>query len=117
MHRMPSDLRVAAYDEVRLVALTTQDEDRAAEFVARTLGELAIAGPELRETLRVYVREGMSASRAARALFTHRNTVLNRVARARSSCRSRWRATAWTSASRWRSCAGLDRDPARSRAR
>jgi DNA-binding PucR family transcriptional regulator len=82
MHRMPSDLRLAAYDEVRLVALTTQDEERAAEFVARTLGELAVAPPEVRETLRVYVREGMSASRAARALFTHRNTVLNRVARA-----------------------------------
>jgi len=82
MHRMPIDLRLAAYDEVRLVALTTQDEERAAEFVARTLGDLAAAGPELRETLRVYVREGMSASRAARELFTHRNTVLNRVARA-----------------------------------
>jgi DNA-binding PucR family transcriptional regulator len=43
---------------------------------------VAAAEPELRETLRVYVREGLSASRAARALFTHRNTVLNRVARA-----------------------------------
>lgn len=82
MHRMPSDLRLAAYDEVRLVALTAQDEDRAAEFVAGTLGDLAAADPELRETLRVYVRSGMSASRAARELFTHRNTVLNRVARA-----------------------------------
>jgi DNA-binding PucR family transcriptional regulator len=81
MHRMP-DLRLAAYDDVRLVALTAQDEDRAAEFVSRTLGDLAAAEPELRETLRVYIREGSSASRAARALFTHRNTVLNRVARA-----------------------------------
>src|SRR4029453_10635066 len=43
MHRMPSDLRLAAYDDVRLVALTTQDEDPAAEFVARTLGELGTA--------------------------------------------------------------------------
>jgi DNA-binding PucR family transcriptional regulator len=51
--------------------------------VARTLGRLATADPELRETLRVYIREEFSASRAARALFAHRNTVLNRLARAR----------------------------------
>jgi DNA-binding PucR family transcriptional regulator len=82
MDRAPGELRLAAYEDVRLVALTAQDEDRAAEFVARTLGDVAAAEPELRETLRVYVREGLSASRAARALFTHRNTVLNRVARA-----------------------------------
>jgi len=30
----------------------------------------------------VYVREQFSASRAARALYTHRNTVLNRLQRA-----------------------------------
>lgn len=83
MHRMPGALRVASYEDVQLVALTAADDAGAADFVARTLGELATAGPELRETLRVYLREGSSASRAARALFTHRNTVLNRLARAR----------------------------------
>jgi DNA-binding PucR family transcriptional regulator len=83
MHRMPGELRVAGYEDVQLVALTATDDERAADFVARTLGELATASPELRETLRVYLREGFSASRAARALFTHRNTVLNRLARAR----------------------------------
>jgi DNA-binding PucR family transcriptional regulator len=51
--------------------------------VARTLGALAGADEDLRETLRVYIREGCSASRAARALFAHRNTVLNRLSRAR----------------------------------
>ena len=83
MHRMPGELRVASYEDVQLVALAAADDAGAADFVARTLGELASAGPELRETLRVYLREGFSASRAARALFTHRNTVLNRLARAR----------------------------------
>lgn len=83
MQRMPADRRVARYEDVQLVALTAADEARAADFVARTLGELATAPDELRETLRVYLREGSSASRAARALFTHRNTVLNRLARAR----------------------------------
>jgi DNA-binding PucR family transcriptional regulator len=83
MHRMPGALRVASYEDVELVALTSADDERTADFVTRTLGELATASPELRETLRVYLREGSSASRAARALFTHRNTVLNRLARAR----------------------------------
>jgi DNA-binding PucR family transcriptional regulator len=63
--------------------LSAQDEEGTSEFVARTLGRLAGAEPELRETLRVYIREEFSASRAARALFAHRNTVLNRLARAR----------------------------------
>src|SRR4051794_6679356 len=83
MHRMAGELRVASYEDVQLVALTAADEEEASEFVARTLGPLATADPELRETLRVYIREEFSASRAARALFAHRNTVLNRLARAR----------------------------------
>jgi DNA-binding PucR family transcriptional regulator len=83
MNRMPDELRLASYEDVQLVALTADDEERAAEFVARTLGDLVTADPELRETLRVYIREQFSASRAARALYAHRNTVLNRLARAR----------------------------------
>jgi DNA-binding PucR family transcriptional regulator len=83
MNRMPEDLRVASYGDVQLVVLASQDEERASEFVTRTLGELATADAELRETLRVYIREGFSASAAARALYAHRNTVLNRLARGR----------------------------------
>ncbi len=83
MNRMSEGVRIATYEDVHLVALSTQDADEAADFVARTLGDLAMADPELRETLRVYIREQFSASRAARALYAHRNTVLNRLARAR----------------------------------
>jgi DNA-binding PucR family transcriptional regulator len=83
MQRMPGALRLASYEDVQLVALTAADEEGAADFVTRTLGRLAAADPELRETLRVYIREEFSASRAARALYAHRNTVLNRLARAR----------------------------------
>lgn len=82
MYRASPDLRVATFAEVQLVALAAQDAERSAEFVARTLGALASADPELRHTLRVYIREQFSASRAARALFAHRNTVLNRLQRA-----------------------------------
>ena len=82
MLRTPGEPRVATFDDVQLVALAADDEERAAQFVVRTLGDLASAEPELRHTLRVYIREQFSASRAARALYAHRNTVLNRLARA-----------------------------------
>lgn len=81
MSRSTTDPRVAGYDDVQVVALATHDAERADEFVRRTLGELADAPAELRETARVYLREGCNASRAARVLFTHRNTVLARLAR------------------------------------
>jgi DNA-binding PucR family transcriptional regulator len=82
LHRTPDRVRLATYDEVRLVVLATQDEERARAFAAETLGDLADAPAELRETVRTYVREKFSASRTAGLLFTHRNTVLNRLARA-----------------------------------
>jgi DNA-binding PucR family transcriptional regulator len=81
MSRRP-DLRVARFADVQLVTLALQDEQRAREFVARTLGTLADADPELRDTLGVYIGEQFSASRTARTLYTHRNTVLNRLRRA-----------------------------------
>jgi DNA-binding PucR family transcriptional regulator len=77
-----SDLRVARFADVQLVALAIQDEQRAREFVVRTLGALADADSELRDTLCVYIREQFSAARTARALYAHRNTVLNRLQRA-----------------------------------
>jgi hypothetical protein len=67
MSRRP-DLRVARFADVQLVTLTIQDEQRAREFVARTLGKLADADRELRDTLCVYIGEQFSAARAARAL-------------------------------------------------
>ena len=81
MSRRP-DLRVTRFADVQLVALALADEQGAREFVARTLGTLAYADPDLRDTLCVYIGEQFSAARAARALYTHRNTVLNRLQRA-----------------------------------
>ena len=81
MSRRP-DLQVARFTDVQVVTLALQDEQRAREFVARTLGKLADADPDLRDTLCVYIAEQFSAARAARALYTHRNTVLNRLQRA-----------------------------------
>ena len=77
--------RLALYRELEVTALAAHDEDRAAEFVAATLGPLAADEPSaarLRDTLRVFLDEADNAPRAAARLHTHRNTVLQRVARA-----------------------------------
>ena len=61
------------------------DEQRLRRFVAETLGALATddaASARLRHTLRIYLREGDNAARAAQRLSTHRNTVLQRITRA-----------------------------------
>ncbi len=80
--RLDSGLRVASYDAVQLVALLTHDEQRAAEFIRQTLGRLEDGDRELRETVRIYLREQSNATRAARLMYAHRNTVLSRLARA-----------------------------------
>ena len=82
MARLRSQQQIARFTDVQLVALITSDTDRAAEFVTQTLGELESAGAELQETVRTFVAEQCNASRAAARLFTHRNTLLRRLARA-----------------------------------
>src|SRR5579863_1902720 len=82
MVRVAAEVQVASYDAVEIVALVTADEARAAEFVSRTLGELESAPAALRDTVRTYLRLQSNATRAAEALFTHRNTVLTRLGRA-----------------------------------
>lgn len=80
--RNPGRERFTAYDDVRIAVLASQDEETAAQFVTDTLGELADADADLRETLRVYLQEDGNTARTAARLFTHRNTVLNRLERA-----------------------------------
>jgi len=82
LSRTTKRAQLARWEEIELIALITQDESRAHEFVQHTLGELAHADPDLRETLRIYLREQSNAPRAARLLYTHRNTVLTRLGRA-----------------------------------
>ncbi len=89
IHRLlaanPDGGRVATYAELEITALAAQDEQRATEFVHATLGPLAAdsaSAARLRETLRIFLDEAENAPRAAARLHTHRNTVLQRVARA-----------------------------------
>jgi DNA-binding PucR family transcriptional regulator len=77
--------RVTLHQDLEVTALAAHDQDRAAEFVATTLGPLAAdtsTAARLRETLRVFLDEAENAPRAATRLHTHRNTVLKRIARA-----------------------------------
>ena len=89
VHRLlagnPDSGRLATYEQLEVTALAAQDERRASDFVTATLGPLADEAPaaaRLRETLRIFLEEAENAPRAAARLHTHRNTVLQRVARA-----------------------------------
>jgi len=64
------------------VYFATADTDAAVEFVKHTLGDLEAAGTELQDTVRTFVASQCNASRAAARLYTHRNTLLRRLARA-----------------------------------
>ena len=80
--RLISPQQVARYADVQLVALLTADPTRAGEFLTATLGDLLHADAATRDTVLTYVRELGSAARTAERLYTHRNTVLRRLARA-----------------------------------
>ena len=89
VHRLlmgnPASGRFGSYRELEVTALAAHDPRAASEFIAATLGPLAQDSPaaaRLRETLRVYLEEADNAPRAAARLYTHRNTVLKRIARA-----------------------------------
>ncbi len=78
--RLAPGRQIAAFRDVQLVSLLTQDAARAEEFIADTLGELARAEPALRDLVLTFVREQCNATRTAARLYTHRNTVLRRLA-------------------------------------
>ncbi len=80
--RLNSTQRIAGFEAVQLVALVTEDPDRADQFIKQTLGELEAASPELRATVLTFINEQCNASRAAATLYTHRNTLLRRISRA-----------------------------------
>ena len=80
--RLNSRQRIAGFEAVQLVALVTEDPDRADQFIKQTLGELEAASPELRATVLTFINEQCNASRAAAKLYTHRNTLLRRISRA-----------------------------------
>lgn len=79
--RLRSRRRVARYDDVALISLVTSDTAQAEEFVRDTLGDLLTADQDTRETLAAYIAEQFNTSRTAERLYTHRNTIIRRLAR------------------------------------
>jgi DNA-binding PucR family transcriptional regulator len=80
--RLGSTQRVVSFTDVELIALITADPERADRFIKNTLGDFESADADLQRTVLTFVREQCNASRAAARLFTHRNTLLRRLARA-----------------------------------
>jgi DNA-binding PucR family transcriptional regulator len=76
---------VTGYAQVELVSLLATDLPRARVFVTGRLGPLAATGEpveRLRETVRAFLVAGGSATRVAKELYVHHNTVAYRVKRA-----------------------------------
>jgi hypothetical protein len=76
---------VTSYARVELVSLLASDLPRARAFVADRLGALASAGEpaeRLRETVLAFLASGGSATRVAKELYVHQNTVAYRVKKA-----------------------------------
>ncbi len=82
MARLGAAQRVASFADVELAALVTADPEPAQRFINHTLGEFAAADSELQRTVLTFIHEQCNTSRAATRLFTHRNTLLNRLTRA-----------------------------------
>lgn len=80
--RLGSHRRFTAYADVELIDAVTKDRVNARRFVINTLGPLAEADEALRQALLTYVQCGFNTTRAAAALYAHRNTVERRVSRA-----------------------------------
>ena len=82
MARLRSPQQLAFFADIELVALVTADTDRATSFVDRALGDFATAEPDIQDSVRTFITLQCNASRAAARLYTHRNTLLRRLARA-----------------------------------
>ncbi|MFD4440035.1 PucR family transcriptional regulator [Nocardia sp. NPDC058519] len=80
--RPHSTRRMVTFSEVQLTSLITENGAQADRFIKYTLGDLEHADSELRESVLAYINEQCNATRAAARLFTHRNTILRRLARA-----------------------------------
>lgn len=73
---------VLRYADLSTVALLREEQDLRRRYVEVALG--ALAGPghrehTLRETVRIYLREGENMRAAARSLHLHRNTMQQRL--------------------------------------
>ncbi|GAB7144844.1 PucR family transcriptional regulator [Mycobacterium riyadhense] len=79
MARLRSRQRIAFFTDVQMVTLLTENPYGADDFIRTTLGDFESASPMLHTTVLTFIKAGCNASRAAKLLYTHRNTVLHRL--------------------------------------
>lgn len=65
--------------QLRLIGLVTENREEALDFIDRTLGDFASATPSMHTSVLAYIEAGCNLTHAAKTLFTHRNTLLNRL--------------------------------------
>ncbi|KQH80503.1 hypothetical protein AO501_07915 [Mycobacterium gordonae] len=65
--------------QLQLIGLVTKNRAEAIDFIQRTLGDFAFASPSIHASVLAYIEAGCNVTHAAKALFTHRNTMLNRL--------------------------------------
>ncbi|MCV7348472.1 PucR family transcriptional regulator [Mycolicibacterium rhodesiae] len=75
--------QIATFSDVQFIAMVSADPEQVNRFIKHTLGDFEHADPELQRTVLVYIDEQCNASQAAARLFTHRNTLMRRLAQAR----------------------------------
>lgn len=80
--RLNSPQRLVFYADVQLVALVTQDPQTADEFISEVLGDFRTANTQLHTAVLTFIHEQCNASRTAARLYTHRSTLLRRLAQA-----------------------------------
>lgn len=80
--RLDSPARVADFDSIRLVSLMSRDPEATQRFISYTLGDFLNSTQSQKRTLLTFLRTGCHATRTAKILHTHRNTLLLRLARA-----------------------------------
>lgn len=74
--------RIVGFDEIRLISLLDTDRPLVDDYVADVLGDLRTASAELRSTVRTWIGLQCNTARTAEELYTHRNTIIRRLARA-----------------------------------
>lgn len=80
--RLATAEQLVAFDDIELTTLLAADDERVEGFLNRTLGPLRQGPADVAEAVRVFIGAGCNATEAAARLYTHRNTLLRRLARA-----------------------------------
>lgn len=77
--RLQSPQQIAFFSDIHMIALLTENPRDADGFIKAVLGDFQTANPVLHESVQTYLNSQCNAARAAKRLYTHRNTLLYRL--------------------------------------